>query len=313
MEPHLRIPLSWRIATGIAGTVCLLYVLIALVGREPPPVIQGYGDPSPILLTIPALALAFGMARKGGADAAYAAGGIIAGLILGFALRSFFGFFLGIGLGVPTALLSARPHRIATFLSAVGFAGLVLAAATLARVGDVSRFAVDSGARSIIFAILFALLGIAYLLHTIASTSPTPDVPERAPSGPSIVPFVIAIFALVLLAISWLFGGHFEPLWMIALGALAALPLLQARAWPVGAATTLGLALAGVTPVWTCQLAVPVNLAFVAGSGPALVWAGSGYVTCSPTLLLFGIAWVIALAVVAIRAARLREPVALGV
>lgn len=323
-----RAPLTWRIATGIAGAVCVVYALMSLASGRPPQLVQGYGDPfGPILLGAFGIVLAFLMARAGGRDAWHAMGGIVAGLVLGAAMRSFFGFFLGIGLGVPTALLASRPHRIATLLAAFGFAGLVLASATMSRLqGQVEVVAVDAFARAAIFGLLFATLGAGLLTHAFASAMPEEARAPRA--GPSRAPLVFVLLALALLLISWAFQGNAEALWMIALPTLVAVPLLRWRAWPVGAVTALALAALGLVPVATCELvhwdpavgalqSFRVNLAAVAGSGPAWLFGEDGFprldVVCSPTLVLAAIAWMIALAVVALRAARLRQPVALGV
>lgn len=299
-----EVPRAWRLATGGAGAILLLG---AATGDAP----NVY---SPVLLGIVGLALAFAMARGRTRDQLAAFAGIGIAIIFAIVTQDPFGILFGLGIGVPAALVAARPHPIATFVTAIGLGVTLFGLSLLLR--ERGPMTADLEMRGLIISLSFVALALGLVLHAALARSEVRGAAFAGLSRRALVSYVA--LGAILLGLAWLMGGYvigFLPIWPFALAALVLPPAISWRAWPAGAIAVAVVALAGAAPVGTCT-ADPFSDAIgpgdpAADARPRLVllgevgtrgpdWAsGDGFsgerVTCAPLLLGLGAGWAIAL------------------
>lgn len=254
--------------------------------------------------------LAGGMLRRGGADRLAVGFGFLGAILFAIVSASPFNFLVGLGVTMSCALLVARRDWPPAPLA---LGGLLLHMVGLAAMLS-SRGPPGEGPRWPEVVAAAGALATAAGLLAFALRARTEAARPLARGGR----YALVAAGAVLLALSWLVGGHllFVPVWPLAVLLLVAPPLARWRAWPAGAVVVGSLALGGALPAGVCtadpwsDAVVPgvaadadaraelVTLAEVGGSGPR--WSsGGGFtglrVTCPLPVVAFGGGWALAL------------------
>lgn len=309
------VPRAWRVAVGACGALLLS---IPLVG-------DALGVTPPSLFAIAGISLAVGMIHGSPRDRRTLVIGLGLALLLGLVAQSVPMTLLALGIGIPAALVAARPQPLATSVTALGFGGTLLALSGLAQHPATTFTA--TGARETILLAVVATLGLGLLLHALLSRSAPADAhpctsSSRLPDTPALprrTRLALILVGVAAFALSAALGGRIADiaLWPFAIGALVVPALARWRVWPAGALLVGAIALAGAVPAGTCDmhmqrigipndappLAQTMTLAQIAGHGP--LGGDPGFeTTCAPTVLARGAAWALALAGAALIVAR---------
>lgn len=264
-------------------------------------------------------ALAAGMVRRGGADRIAAGFGILAAFAHAVVTSNPFALLSGLGITIPCALLVARRDWPPAPLAIGGFLVQVVGLAAL--MGSRGPYGEQPAWPEALAAA--GALAIAVGLIAFAARA-TPEAPRPLGSAGRLA---LVAAGVALLALSWLVGGHlfFLPVWPLALALLVVPPLARWKAWPAGAVVVASVALVGAFPAGVCtadpwsDAIVPgqapdadarlelVTLAEAGGIGPN--WqSGGGFtglrVSCPLPVVALGTAWIGALVVAALVAAR---------